>query len=236
MKGKDSYPPKSTGDSGSTVEVDDLPEVQPETEKSEPISEENDEARKPGDWDGSEAEIVVDDEAEEYEDETTGIKIKYTLKPEEVRSFIRHSEGFRQNRKAQRKHTVIQNIVFVAMIILAIATGSEYYKWLAVFPVIALFIMWLVPFFGMKKLIRELFKNEEMSVEIFPDKIEIEGKTQCREIPLDGSCESEEFDDMIMIFSKDGPSLLVPLRAVEPEFQADVQAMLLAGAKPRYKN
>ena len=72
-------------------------------------SEENSESPEE-EWDGSEAEIVVDDESEEYEEENTGIKIKYTLKPEEIREFVQSSEGYEKNKKAQKKHTIIQSI------------------------------------------------------------------------------------------------------------------------------
>ncbi len=236
MKGKDSYPPADFRDSNKATSVVSLPENEEDRKTSGESSGESEDVREPGKWDGSEAEIVVDDEAEEYEDETTGIKIKYRLKPEEIRSFIRHGESYKENKKAQKKHTVIQVMVFVIMIVLGVVTGSGYYVWLAAFPVVALILMWLVPFFSIKKLVRDVFKDEELEVEIFPDKIEIMGRGENREIPLDGSCESEELDDMIMLFSNKGLSLIVPLRAVEPEFQADVQAMIFAGAKPRYKN
>lgn len=236
MKGKDSYPPADVRDSSKSVNVIDLKENDEDEKSPSEIDSDGDDARGPGKWDGSEAEIVVDDEAEEYEDETTGIKIKYTLKPEEIKSFIRHSESYKKNKKAQKKHTIIQSIIFICMIVLGFISGSVCYAWFAAFPLLALIITWLVPFFSIQRLVKDLFKNEEMEVEIFPDRIEISGKNHEREILLDDSCESEELEDMIVIFSKKGLSLIIPLRAVEPEFQADVQAMIFAGAKPRYKD
>ncbi len=237
MKGKDSYPPADIGDSSSAIDISDLPEGgDEEKKKSSTVNGENEDARGSEKWDGSEAEIVVDDEAEEYEEETTGIKIKYMLKPEEIRNFIRHSKNYKESKKAQKKHAVIQSILFVTMITLGFLTGSIYYIWLSALPITALILMWLIPLFSVNRLIKDIFKSEELEVEIFPDKIEIKSKNQSREIPLDGSCESEEFEDMIMIFSKGSIKLIVPRRAVEPEFQADVEAMIFAGAKPRYKN
>ena len=235
MKGKDSYPPAETKSNIKSVNVIGLSENDEDEKSPSEIDGDGEDARGNGDWDGSEAEIVVDDEAEEYEDETTGIKIKYTLKPEEIKSFIRHSESYKKNKKAQKKHTVVQSIIFICMVALGIATGSIVYTCLAVFPILALVITWLMPFFSIKSLVRDLFRNEEIEVEIFPERIEVNGKNQSREILLDDSCESEELEDMIVIFSKKILSLIVPLRAVEPEFQADVQAMIFAGAKPRYK-
>lgn len=236
MKGTDSYPPAELSDSNSAVNVIDFPENSGDVENSNDINSEGEDARGPEIWDGSEAEIVVDDDAEDYEEETTGIKIKYKLKPDEIKRFISHSVRYEKNKKAQKKHTVLHIAVVVLMIAMGIVTGSILYAWLALFSVAALTLLWIVPFFSIKRLVKDISNEEETEVEIFPDKIEVKGKNQTREIPLDGSCESEELDDMIMLFSNNGMNLIVPLRAVEPEFQADVQAMIFSGAKPRYKD
>ncbi len=201
-------------------------------------SEENSENPEE-EWDGSEAEIVVDDESEEYEEENTGIKIKYTLKPEEIREFVQSSEGYEKNKKAQKKHTIIQSIVFVLMVILSIITGNRYYLILSAFPIVSLGLIWIVPYIGVRNLIGKVLRNQEFSVEVFPDKIDVttkSTKSSKKEIMLDGSCESEEFENMIQIFSDGELALIIPTRAVEPEFLADLQAMVLAGTRPRYKD
>ncbi len=198
-------------------------------------SEENSESPEE-EWDGSEAEIVVDDESEEYEEENTGIKIKYTLKPEEIREFVQSSEGYEKNKKAQKKHTIIQSIVFVLMVILSIITGNRYYLILSAFPIVSLGLIWIVPYIGVRNLIGKVLRNQEFSVEVFPDKIDVTTKNSKKEIMLDGSCESEEFENMIQIFSDGELALIIPTRAVEPEFLADLQAMVLAGTRPRYKD
>ena len=69
---------------------------------------------------------------------------------------------------------------------------------------------------------------------LFPDKIEVTSNDIIREIPLDGSCESSEFENMIFIFSQKGLDLIIPLRAVEEDFKADLQAMIVAGTSPRH--
>lgn len=222
----------------TTVKKDDIvddEDLQSSSEENPEDSEENSENLEE-EWDGSEAEIVVDEESEEYEEENTGIKIKYTLKPEEIREFVQSSEGYEKNKKAQKKHTIIQSVVFVLMIILSIITGNRYYLILSVFPLVSFVLIWIVPYIGVRKLIGKVLRNQEFSVEVFPDKIDVTTRNSKKEIMLDGSCESEELKNMIQIFSNGELALIIPTRAVEPEFLADLQAMVLAGTKPRYKD
>lgn len=198
--------------------------------------EDTDEVSQEKEWDGSEAEIVVDDESEEYEDENTGIKIKYSLKPEEVREFVQNSDGYEKNKKAQKKHTIIQSIVFVLMILLGLISGNGYYMLLSLFPLLSLLLIWVIPYVGIRKLIGNVLKNQEFWVEVFPDKIDVISRGGKKEIMLDGSCESEELKNMIEIFSCGELALIIPMRAVEPEFKADLQAMIFAGTRLRYKD
>lgn len=210
-----------------------------EQEYSDDVSEEfedTDEVLHEKEWDGSEAEIVVDDESEEYEDENTGIKIKYSLKPEEIREFVQNSDGYEKNKKTQKKHTVIQSIVFILMILLGFISGNVYYTLLSLFPLLSLLLIWIVPYLGIRKLIMNVLKNQEFWVEVFPDKIDVISRGEKKEIMLDGSCESEELENMIEIFSCGELALIIPMRAVEPEFKADLQAMIFAGTRLRYKD
>lgn len=230
MKGKDSYPPAEVGDSCNYSDEQAAPDG-----SEEKSCDDGEDVRKPENWDGSEAEIVLDNETEEYEEETTGIKVKYALKPEETEKFIKHSESYQKTKKSQKTHTAIQSAVLASMIVFALITGILWYWWITALPAAALVIIWLVPFLGIKKTVRELTGNEQITVEVFPDKIEITGPDYKKEILLNDSCESEEYEDMIVIFYKNNLSLIIPLRAVEPEFRPEFQAMIFAGAKPRHK-
>ncbi len=234
MRDNDSYPPMDGITSENTVKEADFSLNQTEENIDETLSDDSDESRGPEIWDGSEAEIVVDDEVEDYEEESTGVKIKYKLKPNEVRSFIHNSADFEKNKKSQKKHTLIQSVVFATMILLSFFTSSQYYLFLALFPLIAILLIWILPYIAVKKLAIDILKSDEFSVEVFPDKIEVTCFGKVREIPLDGSCESEEFEDLILIFSNGALNLIIPMRSIEPEFKADVQAMILAGTKPKY--
>ena len=206
----------------------------PKENSVETLPEDEDgDIRKPEQTEKSESELVLDDESEEYEEEATGIKIKYKLTGEEVKNFIKHSESYKRNKEAQKKHTIIQLVVFLAMIILSFVSMSKYYVWIAAFPLVALFFIWFVPVISIKNIIKKILMEKEITVEIFPDKIDVCKNGTEREIPLDGACECSEYDNLISISSAEGNSIIIPLRAIEPEFRAEVQAMIIAGSKTK---
>lgn len=227
MSKNDSHPAEKL-----EVKTENQMDLNPEFNEEDEKSENDEDGEPPERWDGSEAEIIIDDEGESYEEEDTGIKIKYSLTSDEIRSFVKRSEIYQRNKKVQKKHTVVQSIFFVLMITFAIIFKSRYYAWLSVYAVVFLVLIWLIPVIGVRRIVKKMFFNEEITAEIFTDKIEIVRGGQKREITLDGSCDYEEYDNMIIISSPcDGLSLIIPIRAIEPEFRAEVQAMLLAGSK-----
>lgn len=228
MKDNDSYPP-SVSENSSAVGTETNAESA--IEDSDEASSSSDEVRLSEPWEGEEAEIVADEEAEEYEDESTGIKIKYTLNSDELHDLVRHSESFKNNLKLQKKHALVQVIALGIIIAFALVMKNTYYFWIAIFPVIALGLLWAIPFFGVKRMVATLSNSEETTLEIFPDKIDVTENGVHRELLLDGSYDSEEHDDMLVIYKNGVIKLLLPMRAVEPEFRAEVQAIILSGVK-----
>ncbi|MBQ6143800.1 MAG: hypothetical protein IJI84_04920 [Clostridia bacterium] len=230
MKENDTQRCVVTEDLSNSAVNTDLPE---ESSKESFSEDEDGENRKPEQEEPLESEIVLDNETEEYEEEATGIKIKYKLTGEEVKKFIKHSESYKRNKEAQKKHTIIQLVVFLAMVILSFISMSKYYIWIAAFPLVALIFIWLVPFISIKNIIKKILLEKEITVEIFPDKIEICKDGTEREISLDGTCEYSEYNNLISISSLEGNSIIIPLRAIEPDFRAEVQAMIMAGSKTK---
>lgn len=228
MKDNDTYPPSADVKSG-TLQMDNL--AQEIVEDSEEDNSESDDVRlsEPEE----ENEIVADDELEEYEEENTGIKIKYTLSPEEVYGVVTRSGDFKDTLKMQQRHTLLQSAVLGIMIAIAFFLRNPNYLWFAVLPIVTVVLVWLVPFLGMRKIVSNTFYNKPITLEVFPDKIDFTQNGVHREIILDNSYESEEFDNTIVITKGDIISLILPLRAVESDFRAEVQAIILAGIKPK---
>ncbi len=233
MKDSDSYPPSNTGN--NAVQIDNLAkDIFEDSEKSEENGRENDDVRLSGsECEEDENQIVADDEFEEYEEENTGIKITYKLTPEEIYSVVGKIGNLKDTVKNQQRQTLLHAGILGVVVALVLLMRNPYYFWFASLPVVAILLIWCVPFFGVRKILSKAFNNKPITLEIFPDEIDmIQGGVR-KEIILDDSYESEEYDDIIVITKNDVIKLMLPLRAVEPEFRAEVQAIILAGIKPK---
>ncbi len=234
---KDSYPPSSgeqnlSGVSNTTNLAQSVLDAESSSDFS---SEESDEVRRRRkEFTGDENEIVVDDNPVTYQDEVTGIKVTYTLTPEEIREFVHHSKAYEKCGNIKRTHTVLQSLLFTILVSMAAISGSFYYMIMASFPLIALALMWIIPFFNVRAAANKLFKEGPFMAEIFPDKIEVESKSGNKTLFLNDMCESVESNNMIMIFTPDSGTA-IPLRSVEPELRADIQAIVAAGTSPLNK-
>ncbi|MDO4199150.1 MAG: hypothetical protein Q4D57_00075 [Clostridia bacterium] len=230
MKDSDSYPPSKTGN--NMIQIDNLAkDISKENEKTD---SESDDVRLSGEeTDQDENKIVADDEFEEYEEESTGIKISYKLKPEEIYSVVGKIGNVKDVVKMQQKQTLIHAGVLGIMIAFVLLMRNPVYLWFALLPVLSIILVWSVPFFGIRKILSKAFNNKPITLEVFPDEIDIIQGGVEREIILDDSYESEEYDDIIVITKDNVIKLILPLRAVEPEFRAEVQAIILAGIKPK---
>ena len=197
-------------------------------EQAEEIEEENEEG-----WDGSEAELVADDDAAVYEDPQTGIRFNYILRHSEIYQCLK-STGYS---KTTGTRAILETVV------LALAAGVFVWTWFAqqsadslVFAVICLLliaVVWIVPEWGLRRQARKLASGDEIAMEIYPDSVVITRGEEETEFPLDGeSTFIAQYDTIIVLFHK-GKMAILPLRSVEPGVLPEVQAMLLAGTKPR---
>ena len=182
-------------------------------------------------WDGSEAELVADDAAE-YEEQQTGIKLSYILRQEEILESLKQS-GFCKTTGTRAVAEIvilaILTVVFIVTYILQKDTNS------LVFGVISLLliaIIWIVPQQGMKRRAKELVDGKEIHMEIYPDSI-VMGEGEGRwEIPLDGTAECEQANNLLLI-SFESRTIILPLRCVEPSVLSEVQAMIISGTQPK---
>lgn len=184
-------------------------------------------------WDGSEAELIVDDDGEEYEEEQTGIKFKYTLSEDEIYEIFKSTDNYRKNNIMMRNQIIIQSIVILVLLVLWLCFGNTYCGFFIALPILCLGILAIVPVLAMKKLAKQFFSGEEIHTEIYPDKVVVQVRGKEHEIPLNGTSQYQELAGQIIIYPPDGGTVIIPVRAIEPEFLPDVQAMLVAGTHPR---
>lgn len=232
----DSYPPSADWENNNARDISNLNQSNINSEgecvaSDSTNEEESDEGR--GRDSSDQDEFLSDsDDSEEYDESARGIKVKYNLKLNEIKDFIRRSKKYEKSFKVQRKHTIIQSVLFVILVVLACLSGSLSFMALAALPLLALTIMWIIPSINIRVTAQKLIKEDEFSVEIFPNRIEIESKSGSSTLVLDNMCKSEEYKDSIMIFRPDGTGLVIPLRAIDSDDRADVQAIIVAGSNP----
>ncbi len=183
-------------------------------------------------WDGSESELVFDDETENYEDNMAGIKISYKLDKNDIYEFIKNSASYEKKEKEKKKHTIVQAIMFTVLIILAVTTRNNLYTLVSLIPFFTGVSLWVIPLLSMKNLVNNIYDENQYEVEIFPDKIEVVHAGFIKEFPLDESGRCEITDKLILVYSKTKESLIIPIRSIKPDCLPDIQAMIVAGARP----
>ena len=187
------------------------------------------------DWDGSESKLVSDDDAEEYEIPETGIKISYSLTPDEMYKCLYHSRFY----KTKGSRAVIQSIIFafagLIFLLTYFFTDSQYNQYNLFFGILCFFmiaVIGLVPHLHMKSLARLMADGKTVDAEIYPTHIDIGKDDGAWSIELDGKAEIAEFDNIIMIYTDDEKSFAIPERVIEPEVYNEIKAILLSGTMP----
>lgn len=193
--------------------------------------EEDDYDEVPG-WDGSESEVVADDDAAVYEEEQTGIKIEYALRKEEIVSCLKHCGAY----KSISKYSSIQISILA---VFSVVFFASYFSnpifinlLLGFLSIAAMLIICIAPMISIYSKAKKMSEKSSVYIEVYPDSLVIGQKGKESEIPLDGTSMYEEYKNMILIYPPNGGLLVIPLRSIEPDFMADMQAMIVAGTAP----
>lgn len=187
-------------------------------------------------WDGSEAEYVSDDDAEEYEIPETGVRLSYVMTVDEMYKCLYHSDMI----KTKGARAVIQSIIlaFAAIIFTVVyfTSKSEFNQFNLYFAGISLImiaVIWIVPHWHLKSMAKMLADGKTIEAEIYPTHVDIGRDDGQWSIDLDGSATIEEFDNIIMIYSKKDRAFAIPERVIEPEVFNEIRAILLSGTQPK---
>ena len=186
-------------------------------------------------WDGSEAEFVSDDDAEEYEIPETGYKISYVLTQEEMYKCLYHSNMFKTKGTRAVIQSVILGIAAVIFFVIYFTTNSQYNKYNIVFGIICLLTIaaiWIVPHLYLKNMSRIMADGKTIEAEIYPTHIDIGRNDGKWSIELDGSAQIQEFDNIIMIFTDHDRAFAIPERVIEPDVYNEIRAILMSGTEP----
>lgn len=186
-------------------------------------------------WDGSEAEFVRDDDAEEYEIPETGIRLSYVLTFEEVYSCLYHSNMFKTKGARAIFDSVILIMASVVFFVIYFTSKSQYTEYNLFFGIICIVMtaaIWIVPHLHMKSMAKILCDGKEIETEIYPTHIDIGRDDGAWSIELDGKSRIEEFDNIFLIYADGDRTFAIPQRVIEPELYNEIRAILMSGTEP----
>ena len=212
----------------------------PPQEKNEDVSgsdevrrsDENDEIDEYSVWDGSESEFVEDDEAAVYEEKYPGIKLNYELKTDEIFNCLKNFSEYKRKNKKVIIETVLLSIVFIGFLLSGLLKNDISGYIFSVISVLLIAVIWIVPNLIIKSHAKELSRLGNTYVEIYPDEIIIGNNGIEKNIALNGNSMFAVTDDLYVIIPPKGNMVIIPIRAIEPDFLPDVEAMLMAGTSP----
>lgn len=224
-----SQPPEPRGEQ-TPDSVRKLEEESGETLLDETIPAEEE---KNVEWDGSEAELVADEDASEYEEQQTGIKLKYVLTSKEIFYTL-----------LKTQYTMRRVALSVAAIVLCVITGATSLQKMSASSeqgmeqlfVTCIVLILLIPGLPLLRILfqsRQLADGKESRMKIYPDHISMGSEETQWEIPLDGTCERTVFHNLVILYIGDKNMVVLPVRCVEPSVLPEVQGMIFAGTQPR---
>lgn len=209
-------------------------EDEKQIEKEVLETEEEDNLKKDEEtWDGSESEFVEDNDAEDYEEKYAGIKVGYALKKDEIFSCLKHTGMFRANKTRSIVEICLLLVLSLMFFILFFVTSNNLNFILGVISIAFTFLILLLPRFFIGFNASKLTTGKKLSVEIYPDEISVSSNGGSWKIPLNGTIFFEEFNNMFLLYLPKEKLFIIPIRAIEPEVLADVQAMIVAGTTPK---
>ena len=115
-----------------------------------------------------------------------------------------------------------------------------FYFWAAPFPIFMVLAA-VLPVRENRKRAKAEADGRRISMQVYPDRIQVGGNGKQWLVPLDGTSRSAGIGGMIVLFaegSKTGGSLgekliILPLRCVDPSVLPEIQAMIMAGTVPK---
>lgn len=180
-------------------------------------------------WDGSEAELVPDEDAEEFEDNFAGIKLSYVLKEDEIYDALRSSKSYR----SAQKRLIAESIISCIMSGVFFAMFAIQMNWLTlIFAILCLIlaaVIWPAAWYNIKKNAKRLTSGEEVQMEIYPSLIEMGKAEQKWVIPLDGTVKCRKTNHLFVLQTDPTHITILPMRCIEPSVLPDVEAIILSG-------
>jgi hypothetical protein len=221
-------PPEPQGDQ-TPYEAD---QTGVDKESGETLPDETDsEEEEKVEWDGSETELVADDSAAEYEEQHTGIKLKYSLKSKEI-FYALFKSRYTSTRIALSAVAVVLCAVMAVAFVNVKSAENAGSGTLSALCIILIFLILGLPVAHINSRSKELADRHEIKMKIYPDHIQMGAEETQWEIALDGTSRRTVFQNLLILYVDGRDMVILPLRCVEPSVLPEVQAMIFAGTNP----
>ncbi|OCN01600.1 hypothetical protein A7X67_00440 [Clostridium sp. W14A] len=201
---------------------------------------EQDEADCPGT--GPEESKLVPPDGEEYEEQQTGIELSYSLREEEIYECLKRSSYLHMNRKTSVLVLAALAVLAVAFLAVGIATYRSLFYFYAASCATLIIVLGVFPYQNNKARARSSADGHTVRMAVYPDHIQVGRGIKRWEIPMDGTAEFAQIENMLVLYvaEKDDPKrkigqkmVIIPTRCIKPRNLPDVQAMIVAGTKPK---
>lgn len=199
------------------------------------ITDQNDEMEKSSsEWDGSEASFVEDNDGKEYGEEYSGIRISYRLTKSEIYQSIKRAGYYKINRIKTIVETVILSIALLIFLVSFFIYGNTVNIVMSFICALVLGTIWLIPQIIIRRQVElQKAKSNEITIDVYPDEIEVNRDTGGWQIQLDSTTELQECDDMFILYLPNMHIFIIPIRAIEPNVLGDIGSILKAGTTPK---
>lgn len=237
------YHSEETIPPGREIEIEEEKRELAEIEEIEEIldsmgvedTEENEENKEEEiiEWDGSEAELVLDEDASQFEELYTGIRLSCDLTEQEIYKALKRFSFT----KTAGIRAVIEAVFLVAaggaFLWYYISAKESFSLFFGVISFLLAAVVLFLPAIGRRNMAKRIRQNKEKShveLSIYPDEVTVGSHGSSWEFPLDGSCQMEEYENMILLFPAGKNAMVIlPLRCIEPSVLPEVEAMLFSG-------
>lgn len=185
-------------------------------------------------WDGSKTEFVSEEGGWDRE-QRTGIELSFVLKESEIYEFLKRSGGPGRGGRRFAPFVAALSVLTVVFLFAGLSTYRGGFYTAAVLCAAPALALGALPRLRRRAEARRSADGSRVCMTVYPDRIRVAGENGLLEVPLDGTTECGHVGGMLALYpagDETGPVLL-PLRCVSPRALPEIQAMLLAGTRPR---
>lgn len=175
-------------------------------------------------------------------EEQAGIELSYILSEDEIYECLKRSGFLRTNGRMFAPAIAGLAVLAVVFLVIGATTYQSLFYLCAALCAALLVVLGVSPYRNGRTRAHDGADGRTIRMEVYPDRIRVSRGTKRWDVPLDGTAECAQTENMIVLYvpEPDGPKreadrrmVILPLRCVGPRVLPEVQAMILAGTRPK---